>query len=135
MDKDDEKKSWVEKFFDNNEMFGGFSNFRGRGGYSVRVTQTSEGTTVKASLSDQMDREKIRKELEMKYPNAKIEIKGGKKSKKQFKVKERKKISKKKPSHKEANSKKEKEEKKNTEGVSLSWEGGELKIKRKNEKS
>lgn len=115
-------------------MFGSFRNLRGKGGgYSVRITQTSEGATVKARLSDKMDREKVRKELERKYPNAEIEIKGGKSGEERFKVKERKKLSEKTIHRKESNVKKDNESKEDEEKVSLTWEGGELQITKDNE--
>lgn len=93
-EKDDEKKSWVEKVFENS--FNGFGGaFGGKGGgYSIQVTQTPEGTVVNAKLSDNMDRKKMKHQLQQKYPNAKIKIKGGKKEASRFKIKERKQLKK-----------------------------------------
>lgn len=46
-------------------------------GYSVSVVQTPEGTKVKAKIGKNADANAFRKQLEQKYPNAKIEIEGG----------------------------------------------------------
>jgi len=49
------------------------------GGYSISVTQTSEGTKVKAKIGKDTDTNTLRKQLQQQYPNATIEIEGGKK--------------------------------------------------------
>jgi hypothetical protein len=48
-------------------------------GYSISVSQTSEGTKVRAKVGKDTDTNALRKQLEQKYPNAQIEIEGGKK--------------------------------------------------------
>jgi hypothetical protein len=45
--------------------------------YSISVVQTPEGTKVKAKVGKDVDVNALRKQLEKQYPNAKIEIEGG----------------------------------------------------------
>jgi len=47
-------------------------------GYSISVVQTPEGTKVKAKIGKNTDATALRKQLQQQYPNAKIEIEGGK---------------------------------------------------------
>ena len=47
-------------------------------GYSISVVQTPEGTKVKAKVGKNTDPNALRKQLQQQYPNAKIEIEGGK---------------------------------------------------------
>ena len=47
-------------------------------GYSISVVQTPEGTKVKAKVGKNTDANALEKQLQRQYPNAKIEIKGGK---------------------------------------------------------
>lgn len=47
-------------------------------GYSISVVQTSEGTIVKAKVGKNTDASELKKQLQKQYPNAKIEIEGGK---------------------------------------------------------
>jgi hypothetical protein len=47
-------------------------------GYSISVVQTPEGTKVKAKVGKNTDANAMRKQLQEQYPNAKIEIEGGK---------------------------------------------------------
>ncbi|MGB9684066.1 MAG: hypothetical protein ACPL1Z_03945, partial [Candidatus Bathyarchaeales archaeon] len=47
-------------------------------GYSISVIQTPEGTKVRAKVDKDTDVNALRKQLERQYPNAKIEIEGGK---------------------------------------------------------
>jgi hypothetical protein len=47
-------------------------------GYSISVVQTPEGTKVKAKVGKNTDANALRKQLQQQYPNAKIEIEGGK---------------------------------------------------------
>lgn len=47
-------------------------------GYSISVTQTPEGTKVKAKVGKDVDVNMLRKRLQRQYPGAKIEIEGGK---------------------------------------------------------
>jgi hypothetical protein len=46
-------------------------------GYSISVVQTPEGTKVKAKVGKDTEVNAFRKQLQQKYPNAKIEIEGG----------------------------------------------------------
>jgi hypothetical protein len=48
------------------------------GGYSINIVQTSEGTKVHAKVGKDVNVNTLRKQLQQKYPNAKIEIEGGK---------------------------------------------------------
>ncbi|MEM3597154.1 MAG: hypothetical protein QXJ53_03390 [Candidatus Bathyarchaeia archaeon] len=48
------------------------------GGYSISVVQTPEGTKVKAKVGKDVDVNAIRRQLQREYPNAQIEIEGGK---------------------------------------------------------
>jgi len=47
-------------------------------GYSISVVQTPEGTKVKAKVGKDTDANTVKKQLQQQYPNAKIEIEGGK---------------------------------------------------------
>jgi len=47
-------------------------------GYSISVTQTPEGTKVKAKVGKDVDVNMLRKRLQQQYPGAQIEIEGGK---------------------------------------------------------
>jgi len=47
-------------------------------GYSISVVQTPEGTKVKAKVGKNTDATALKKQLQQQYPNAKIEIEGGK---------------------------------------------------------
>jgi len=58
------------------EMKTAFNEFP-EGGYSISVTQTSEGTKVRAKVGKNTDVNVLRKQLQQKYPNAQIEIEGG----------------------------------------------------------
>ena len=49
-----------------------------KSGYSISVVQTSEGTKVKAKVGNGTDVRAFRAQLEQQYPNAEIEIEGGK---------------------------------------------------------
>ncbi len=68
------------------ELFGGSlfndkellpDDFSGTG-YSISVSQTPEGTKVNAKVGKNTDVNALRKQLQQKYPNARIEIEGGK---------------------------------------------------------
>jgi len=48
-------------------------------GYSINVTQTPEGTKVRAKVGKNTDVTTLKKQLQQQYPNAEIEIEGGKK--------------------------------------------------------
>ncbi len=45
-------------------------------GYSISVVQTPEGTKVKAKVGKNTDANALKKQLQQRYPNAKIEIEG-----------------------------------------------------------
>jgi outer membrane translocation and assembly module TamA len=47
-------------------------------GYSISVVQTPEGTKVKAKVGKNTAASILKKQLQRQYPNAKIEIEGGK---------------------------------------------------------
>jgi len=47
-------------------------------GYSISVVQTAEGTKVKAKIGKDTDAKALKKQLQQQYPNAEIEIEGGK---------------------------------------------------------
>ena len=48
-------------------------------GYSVSITQSPQGTKVRARVGGDVNVNDVKKQLEKKYPNADIEIEGGKK--------------------------------------------------------
>jgi len=48
-------------------------------GYSISVVQAPEGTKVKAKVGKDTDVNMFKKQLQQQYPNAEIEIEGGKK--------------------------------------------------------
>ncbi len=102
-------------FSDFEEMFNGIS----RGGYSISVYTTPEGTIVEATVSDDVDVKEFRKSLEAKYPNAKIIIKGGKQSKKIERIDEKpeKKVTITLSDNKEENVKEEKEHQQKTPSI------------------
>lgn len=60
------------------ELFKDFSEDTFTNSYSISVIQTPEGTKVKAKVGKDTDVNTLRKQLERQYPNAKIEIEGGK---------------------------------------------------------
>jgi hypothetical protein len=69
------------------EIFGGslFSDITGffdelpEEGYSISVVQTPEGTRVRAKVGKDVDVDILKKQLQEQYPNAEIEINGGRK--------------------------------------------------------
>ncbi|MBS7614959.1 hypothetical protein KEJ18_04430 [Candidatus Bathyarchaeota archaeon] len=77
------KKSIIDRlfrgsFFDEpSDFFDAFENGMGSG-YSISVTQTSEGTKVRAKVSGDVDVGELRRKLQQQYPNAHLEIEGGK---------------------------------------------------------
>jgi len=48
-------------------------------GYSISVTQTPQGTKVRAKVGKDTDVNMLRKQLQQKYANAEIDIEGGRK--------------------------------------------------------
>lgn len=63
----------VETTFEELSEGGGFES-----GYSMNVVQTTEGTKVQAKVGKDINVNTLRKQLQQKYPGAKIEIEGGK---------------------------------------------------------
>ncbi|MDH5482421.1 MAG: hypothetical protein OEY22_06040 [Candidatus Bathyarchaeota archaeon] len=59
--------------FDEAKLFNEFPE----SGYSISVTQTPEGTKVRAKVGKDTDVNMLRKQLQQRYPNAKVEIEGG----------------------------------------------------------
>ena len=57
------------------EEFGEISGLNG--GYSISIIQTPEGTEINVKAGKDMDMGPLRKELERRYPGAKINIEGG----------------------------------------------------------
>ncbi|HEX68777.1 MAG TPA: hypothetical protein ENG10_00580 [Candidatus Bathyarchaeota archaeon] len=48
-------------------------------GYSISVVQTPEGTKVRAKVGKDTDVDMLKRQLQQQYPNAEIEIEGGRK--------------------------------------------------------
>jgi len=46
-------------------------------GYSISVVQTPEGTKVRAKVGKDTDVNALKRQLQQRYPNAQIEIEGG----------------------------------------------------------
>ena len=63
----------VETAFEELSEGGGFGS-----GYSMNVVQTPEGTKVQVKVGKDVNVNTLRKQLQQKYPGAKIEIEGGK---------------------------------------------------------
>jgi hypothetical protein len=78
------RKSLIDELFggslldEMNELFKEFPEGEFSGGYSISVTQTPEGTKVKAKVGKDVDVNMLRKRLQQQYPGAQIEIEGGK---------------------------------------------------------
>jgi hypothetical protein len=79
------RKSIIDELFggslfdEMDELFKEFPEGEFSGGYSISVTQTPEGTKVKAKVGKNVDVNMLRKRLQQQYPGAQIEIEGGKK--------------------------------------------------------
>jgi len=71
-------------------------------GYSISVVQTPRGTKVKAKVGKDTDVNALKKQLQQQYPNAEIEIEGGRKEPliKEISTKTIKKENNEKPNHK-----------------------------------
>jgi hypothetical protein len=65
-------------FDEMDELFKEFPEGEFPEGYSISVTQTPEGTKVKAKIGKNVDANMLRKRLQQQYPGAQIEIEGGK---------------------------------------------------------
>ena len=63
------------------ELFGDslFNDEFPASGYSISVVQTPEGTKVKAKVGKDTDVNALKRQLQRQYPNAEIEIEGGRK--------------------------------------------------------
>jgi len=70
------KRSLIDELF-GGSLFGETESFP-ETGYSISVVQTPEGTKVKAKAGKNTDISALKKQLQQKYPGAKIEIEGGK---------------------------------------------------------
>ncbi|MGB9741068.1 MAG: hypothetical protein ACP5IM_04235 [Candidatus Bathyarchaeia archaeon] len=71
------RRSIIDELF-GTSMFEEFPEEASEGGYSISVVQTPEGTKVKAKVGKDVDVSSLRKQLQREYPNAQIEIEGGK---------------------------------------------------------
>ena len=77
------KKSLLDELFggslfdEMDKIFEKFEEGNLSSGYSVSVTQTSEGTKVHAKVSGNIDVNELRRKLQQQYPGAQIEIEGG----------------------------------------------------------
>jgi len=78
------RKSIIDELFGSSlfdevdELFKEFPEGEFSVGYSISVTQTPEGTKVKAKVGKNVDVNMLRKRLQQQYPGAQIEIEGGK---------------------------------------------------------
>jgi len=78
------KKSIIDKLFkgslfdETDEMFEQFEKNAIKGGYSISVTQTPEGTKVYAKVGKDTDVGELKRRLQQQYPDAQIEIEDGK---------------------------------------------------------
>lgn len=78
------RKSLIDELFGGSlfeemeEVFTGLPEGEFSGGYSISVTQTPEGTKVRAKVGKDVDVNALRRQLQQQYPGAKIEIEGGK---------------------------------------------------------
>ncbi|MEM1552851.1 MAG: hypothetical protein QXS01_04465 [Candidatus Bathyarchaeia archaeon] len=59
------------------EIFKEFPEGEITSGYSISVTQTPEGTKVKAKVGKDVDVNALKRRLQQQYPGAQIEIEGG----------------------------------------------------------
>ncbi|MEM2954039.1 MAG: hypothetical protein QXU21_07205 [Candidatus Bathyarchaeia archaeon] len=64
-------------FDEMDEIFKKFPEEEFVGGYSISVTQTPEGTKVKAKVGKDVDVNALKRRLQQQYPGAQIEIEGG----------------------------------------------------------
>jgi len=76
------RKGIIDEFFEGSlftegdDIFEEIGKGRASCGYSIRVTQTSEGTKVYATVGKDTDANELRRQLQRQYPNAQIEIEG-----------------------------------------------------------
>jgi hypothetical protein len=75
------KRDIIDEFF-GGSLFGEkealFDEAFEGGGYSISVVQTPEGTKVKAKVGKNTDANALKRKLQHQYPNAQVEIEGGK---------------------------------------------------------
>ena len=77
------KKDIIDEFFgslplmETDDIFKEIEEGGVSGGYSICVTQTTEGTKVYARVGKDTDANELRRQLQRQYPNAQIEIEGG----------------------------------------------------------
>ena len=78
------RKSLIEDLFgwslfdEIDRVFERFEEEAVSGEYSIKVTQTPEGTKVYAKVGKDTDVNELRRRLQQEYPGAQIEIEGGK---------------------------------------------------------
>ncbi|MCX8169151.1 MAG: hypothetical protein N3E39_02925 [Candidatus Methanomethylicia archaeon] len=80
------RKSIFDVFFDDSifneweKMFKMFEKGDVKSGYSISITQTPSGTEIHVKAGENVDVEELKRNLEAKYPGAKIIIEGGSKA-------------------------------------------------------
>jgi hypothetical protein len=80
------RKSIFDEFFGEplfdewDEIFKKFENLNIPSGYSITITQTGDKTEIHVKAGEDVDVDELKRELELKYPGAKIYIEGGRKS-------------------------------------------------------
>ncbi|MEM3617732.1 MAG: hypothetical protein QXK47_01515 [Candidatus Bathyarchaeia archaeon] len=78
------RRSLIDELFSSSvfdeidEFFKEFPEGEIASGYSISVTQTPEGTKVKAKVGKDVDVNALKRRLQQQYPGAEIEIEGGK---------------------------------------------------------
>lgn len=88
------RKSIFDSFFDDSwfdeweKMFKRFEEMSIESGYSISITQTPEGTEIHVKAGEDVDVEDLKKDLERKYPGAKIIIEGGRKAREIVEIEE-----------------------------------------------
>jgi len=77
--------SWFEEW---EKMFEKFEDMSIGSGYSISITQTPEGTEIHVKAGEDVDVEDLKRDLERKYPGAKIFIEGGRKAREIVEIRE-----------------------------------------------
>jgi len=72
------RRSIIDELFENSLFDEKLLDEFPSSGYSISVVQTPEGTKVKAKVGKDTDVNMLKKQLQQQYPNAQIEIEGGK---------------------------------------------------------
>ena len=75
------RRSLTDELF-GDSLFGDIDRFfeeLPKSGYSISVVQTPEGTKVRAKVGKDTDVDMLKRQLQQQYPNAEIEIEGGRK--------------------------------------------------------